>query len=118
MIQRSPNQTRGRTPCSLSSSLRVSVACSNSGIRVSRHSCLPRRYGEFAPTASWIPLIACEAFQYAAKLSGLTWVCSWVLVHAASGMIDSEVVRSRSAPWMSMTRSSPRAARIWSLSSL
>ena len=71
-----------------------------------------------APTASWMPLIAWEAFQYAAKLSGLTWVCSWVLVQAASGMIESEVVCSRSGPLMSMTRSSPRAARIWSLSSL
>ena len=38
VIQRSPNQTRGRTPCYLSSSGRVSVACSNRVIRVSRHS--------------------------------------------------------------------------------
>ncbi len=62
--------------------------------------------------------MAWEAFQYAAKVSGPTWTCSWVLVHAASGMIESEVVWSRSTPWMSMTRSSPRAARIWSLRSL
>ena len=32
MIQRSPNHTRGRTPCALSSSGRVSVACSNSAM--------------------------------------------------------------------------------------
>src|SRR5437762_8060779 len=32
VIQRSPNHTRGRTPCSFSSSERVSVACSNSVI--------------------------------------------------------------------------------------
>ena len=63
MIQRSPNHTRGRTPCALSSSLRVSVACSKSGIRVSRHSSLPSRYGEFADTASWMPAIAWAAFQ-------------------------------------------------------
>ena len=63
VIQRSPNHTRGRTPCALSSSLRVSVACSKSGIRVSRQSSLPSRYGELAPTASWMAEIACEAFQ-------------------------------------------------------
>ena len=70
MIQRSPNQTRGRTPWAFSSSLRVSVACSNSAIRVSRHSSLPSRNGELAPSASWTPAIACEAFQYAGKSSG------------------------------------------------
>ena len=48
VIQRSPNQTRGRTPCALSSSGRVSVACSNSAIRVSRHSSLPKKNGELA----------------------------------------------------------------------
>ena len=48
VIHRSPNQTRGRTPCCFSSSGRVSVACSNSVIRVSCHSCLPNRNGEFA----------------------------------------------------------------------
>ena len=53
MIQRSPNQTRGRTPCSFSSSGRVSVACSNSGILVSRHSSLPNRNGELAASATW-----------------------------------------------------------------
>jgi len=60
--------------------------------------------------------MACEAFQYDAKLSGRTWMCNCVLVHAASGMIESEVVISRSGPSTSMSRSSPRAARIWSLS--
>jgi hypothetical protein len=39
---------------------------------------------------------------------------SWVLVQAASGTIESAVVRNRSGPLMSMTMSSPRAARIWS----
>ena len=61
--------------------------------------------------------MAWEAFQYAGKFSGLTWMCSWVLVQAASGTIESVVVRSRSGPPMSITMSSPRAARIWSLSS-
>ena len=63
VIQRSPNHTRGRTPCSLSSSGRVSVACSNRAMRVSRHSSRPNRNGELAPTASWMPAIACAAFQ-------------------------------------------------------
>ena len=48
VIQRSPNHTRGRTPWARSSSERVSVACSNSGIRVSRHSSLPKKNGELA----------------------------------------------------------------------
>jgi hypothetical protein len=47
----------------LSSSLRVSVACSKSGMRVSRHSSLPSRNGELAETASCTPAIACAAFQ-------------------------------------------------------
>ena len=117
MIQRSPNHTRGRTPCAFSSSLRVSVACSNSGIRVSRHSSLPSRYGELAPTASCTAAIACEAFQYAANWSGEVCTCSWVLVQAASGTIESAVVCSRSVPAMSIAMSSPRAFRICSLSS-
>ena len=117
VIHRSPNHTRGRTPCAFSSSLRVSVACSNSGMRVSRQSSLPRRYGEFADTASCTPAITCEAFQYAAKSSGE--VCTWncVLVHAASGMIESAVVRSFSAPVIDSAMSSPRASRICSLRS-
>jgi hypothetical protein len=63
VIQRSPNHTRGAPPGTFSSSLRVSVACSKSGIRVSRQSSLPRRYGELAATASWMPAIAWAAFQ-------------------------------------------------------
>jgi hypothetical protein len=63
VIQRSPNHTRGRTPWALSSSGRVSVACSNSAIRVSRHSSRPKKNGEFAPRASWTPATACAAFQ-------------------------------------------------------
>ena len=89
MIQRSPNHTRGRTPWALSSSGRVSVACSNSAMRVSRHSSLPKKNGEFAPTASWTPAIAWAAFQWRAKSSGCTSWCSWTLVHAASGAIES-----------------------------
>ena len=117
MIQRSPNHTRGRTPCSLSSSERVSVAWSNSAIRVSRHSSLPNRYGEFAPTASCAPAITCAAFQYAANDSGATCRCSCTLVQAASGAIDSAVARSRSGPSIASGMSSPRAAKICSLSS-
>ena len=107
MIQRSPNHTRGRTPWVLSSSARVSVACSNSAMRLSRHSSRPRKYGELAPTASWSELITWEAFQYAGKFSGLTWTWSWVLVQAASGAMESAVTRSRSGPLMSRTMSSP-----------
>jgi hypothetical protein len=95
----------------------VSVACSNSGIRVSLHSSLPSRYDELAPSASWTPAIAWDAFQYGANSSGLTWMCSWVLVQAASGMIESAVVDMCSTPLIEMAMSSPRAARIWSLSS-
>ena len=71
MIQRSPNHTRGRTPWIFSSSGRVSVACSNSAIRVSRHSSLPQKNGEFAATATCTPAIACAAFQYARERLGL-----------------------------------------------
>ena len=53
VIQRSPNHTRGRTPWAFSSSGRVSVACSNSAIRVSAQSCWPKRNGELAPIATW-----------------------------------------------------------------
>ena len=63
MIHRSPNHTRGRTPWTLSSSGRVSVACSNSAIRVSRHSSLPQKNGELAATATCTPAIAWAAFQ-------------------------------------------------------
>ena len=112
MTQRSPNQTRGRTPWALSSSLRVSVACSNSGMRVSRHSSRPRRNGELAPRASWIAEIAWEAFQYSAKSSGEVCTWNWVLVHAASGTIESDVASSRSTlPIPAMRSRCPRRAR-------
>ena len=52
VIQRSPNHTRGRTPCAFISAGRVSVAWVNSAMRVSRHSSRPRKYGEFAPRAT------------------------------------------------------------------
>ena len=67
MIQRSPNHTRGRTPCALSSSERVSVACSKRAIRVSRHSSRPKKNGELAPTASWMPAMHWAAFQWRAN---------------------------------------------------
>ena len=63
VIQRSPNHTRGRTPCCLSSSGRVSVACSNKVIRVSSHSCRPNRNGELAARATCTPAMAWAAFQ-------------------------------------------------------
>ncbi len=117
MIQRSPNHTRGRTPWALSSSLRVSVACSKSGMRVSRHSSRPSRYGELAATATWAAAMAWEAFQYAANWSGEVCTWNWVLVHAASGTMESAVVSRCSAPEIEIAMSSPRASRIWSLSS-
>jgi hypothetical protein len=52
------------------------------------------------------------AFQYDAKLFGATCRCSCVLVHAASGAIESVRVTRRSTPSMSMSMSSPRAAKI------
>ena len=61
--------------------------------------------------------MACEAFQYAANRSGVVCTWTWVLVQAASGRIESAVVRSTSAPRMSMLMSSPRAFRTCSLSS-
>ena len=39
------------------------MACSNSAIRVSRHSSRPKKNGELAPIATWIPAIACAAFH-------------------------------------------------------
>lgn len=41
-----------------------------------------------------------------------------MLVHAASGVIVSAVTAKRSTPLMAIGRSSPRAAKICSLSSL
>ena len=67
--------------------------------------------------ASWTPAMTWEAFQYAAKSSGEVWTWNWVLVQAASGRIDSDVVCSRSRPLIEIAMSSPRAARICSLSS-
>jgi hypothetical protein len=101
----------------LSSSGRVSVACSNSAIRVSRHSSFPKKNGEFAPTASWTPEIAWAAFQCCANCSGWTSWWSCTLVHAASGAIESAYAERRSMPPIEMCRSSPRAAKICSLSS-
>ena len=63
VIHRSPNQTRGRTPWIFSSSDRVSVLCSNRGIRDSATSSRPNRNGELAPTATCTPATACAAFQ-------------------------------------------------------
>ena len=63
VIQRSPNHTRGRTPCCCNSTGRVSVACSNSVILVSCHNRLPNRNGELAASATWTPAIAWAAFQ-------------------------------------------------------
>ena len=89
VIQRSPNHTRGRTPCAFSSAGRVSVAWVNSAMRVSRHSSRPRKYGELAPSATCTAARHCAAFQDVANSSGLT--CRWncTLVHAASGAIES-----------------------------
>ena len=114
LIQRSPNQTRGRTPCAFSSSGRVSVACSKSAMRVSRQSSLPKKNGELAATATCAPAIAWAAFQWFAKPSGSTCWWSWTLVQAASGAIVSAKVASRSTPVIEISRSSPRAAKICS----
>ena len=52
------------------------------------------------------------------KSSGSTSWCSWTLVHAASGAIVSAKVESRSTPATTISRSSPRAAKIcWLMSS-
>ena len=115
-IQRSPNHTRGRTPCAASSSTRKSVACSNSGMRVSAHSSRPNRNGEFAPSATCTPASACAAFQAGAKVSGETCRCSCTEVLQASGMIEANVVRSCSTPSISTRKSSPRVCAISSLS--
>ncbi|SHU01892.1 Uncharacterised protein [Mycobacteroides abscessus subsp. abscessus] len=76
MIQRSPNHTRGRTPCTLSSCGRVSVDWVKSSIRVSAHKDLPKKNGELAASASCGPASAWAAFQLAAKSSGATCRCS------------------------------------------
>ena len=120
MIHRSPKKTRGRTPWFFSSTERVSVACRKSSVRVSAHSCLPKKYGELAPSASCGPTSAWAAFQAGAKSCGLTCRCSCTLVQADSGAIVSAYIASRSpsasGAAMSMKRSSPRAAKTASLS--
>jgi hypothetical protein len=113
-MNRSPNHTRGRTPCAFSSTERVSVAWVNTAIRLSRHSSWPRKYGELAASATWTPARHCAAFQWAANVSGPTCRCSCTLVQAASGAIVSAYVSRSSTPLISMCRSSPRAARICS----
>jgi hypothetical protein len=116
VIQRSPKNTRGRTPWFFSSWGLVSVACANSSVLVSAHRCRPKKNGEFAPTASCGPARSCAAFQYCANRPGDTCRCSCTLVQADSGAIVDEYVASRSTPWMSMNRSSPREEKIDSLS--
>ena len=59
--------------------------CVNSGMRVSCHSALPHRNGEFAAIASCGPASAWAAFQKAAKSAGATCRCSCSEVHADSG---------------------------------
>lgn len=116
--QRSPNQVMGRTPCALSSAVRVSQACWKSTGRVSRHSSRPNRNGELAPSASCGPQIAWAAFHTEENRSGVTWRCSWSEVAAASATMVIDSSWRRSTPSMSRAMSSPRAARIWSLSRL
>ena len=67
-------------------------------MRVSRHSSLPQKKGEFAATATCTPAIAWAAFQYRAKASGSTCWWSCTLVQAASGAIVSAWVARRSTP--------------------
>jgi hypothetical protein len=77
---------------------------------------LAKNHGEFAASATCTPAIACAAFQCSPNTAGSTWRWSWTLVHAASGAIVSANVDSRSTPAIEMSRSSPRAAKICSLS--
>ena len=64
VIQRSPNQTRGRTPWFFSSSGRVSVACSNRAIRVScPEPPAEQDRASSPPSATWTPAMAWDAFQ-------------------------------------------------------
>ena len=105
VIQRSPNHTRGRTPWVAYSGGRVSRACTKVGMRVSCHSRLPSRNGEFAASATCGPAIACAAFQEAANCSGGTCRCSCIEVQADSGAIESKVRSSpRPFPSPSMLR--------------
>ena len=86
-------------------------------MRVSRHSSRPKKNGELAPTASWMPAMHCAAFQWLAKAAGSTSWCSCTLVQAASGAIVSAETDNRSTPSIDSCKSSPRAAKICSLSS-
>jgi hypothetical protein len=85
-------------------------------MRVSRHSSLPKKNGALAASESCTPAIAWAAFQCMPNCDGSTSRCSCTLVQAASGVIVSANVDSRSTPAMRMSRSSPRAAKICSLS--
>ena len=90
MIQRSPKNTRGRTPWFFSSTGRVSVACLNSSMRVSACSRLPKKNGELAASATWGADRAWAAFQWAANSEGATCRCSCTEVHADSGAMESQ----------------------------
>ena len=104
MIHRSPKNTRGRTPWFFSSTDRVSAAWVNSSMRVSCHSCLPKKKGLLAPSASCGPASTWAAFQWAANCAGSTWRCSCTEVHADSGAIESAYRLSRSPDDPSMSR--------------
>jgi hypothetical protein len=72
VIQRSPNQTRGRTPCALSSSgARVGRLLEQRDPRLPPQLA-PKKNGELAPIASWNPAIACAAFQCGPNVAGST----------------------------------------------
>jgi hypothetical protein len=64
-----------------------------------------------------MPATHWAAFQCRANAAGSTSWCSCTLVHAASGAIVSAYTDSRSTPSIARCRSSPRAAKICSLSS-
>ena len=58
-----PGNTHSYRKAFASSIERTSAAWVKSGIRVSCHSALPQKKGEFAPIASCAPARACAAFQ-------------------------------------------------------
>jgi hypothetical protein len=72
----------------------VSVACSNSAMRVSRHSSRPKKNGELAPTASCTPAIACAAFQCARTRR----IDELVQLHARAGRLGRDRVGVRRQP--------------------
>ena len=117
VIQRSPKNTRGRTPWFFSSTGRVSVAWGTAAIRVSACSRFPKKNGLLAARATCGPDRACAAFQWSANSSGDTCRCSCTEVHADSGAIDSAYVATRSpvGPSRSRKMSSPRAPKMESL---